>query len=155
MDALFYQEGKSIYSAKSGRCVAIVGEDGRIAIQPGFNSMAKKIHDFLAQSVSGEPPVSDPAAPTEQGQTPPDAGDLNDDNAPPAEDQQPGAADFTPPLCPAPGTDHVELAAGELPPFNAVEGVQTPGFMDFCEKHNMSEAQIGLLVRKMEGLIHG
>jgi hypothetical protein len=160
-EALFRKEGDLIISNKSNRTVAIIESSGKIIIQPGFNAMAKKIHDFLAAPDAGSSAAGEvcPFSSPDQDSAPDAAANTVDDNTPPGA-ESPTSDVGVSPLSSAPEhtaapEDVFELPAAELPPFNAVEGVQTPGFMEFCRKHNMNDTQIGLLVRKMEGLIHG
>lgn len=150
MEVQFRIDGCNIYSLASGKLVA-VAKDGKVVMQPNFNAMTRKVQEFYDSLSGTEEAPEVEAVPEAVPEVVPEI----EDN--PEWPDVEFARDHESVEDTAGGFEFENSADDpeDLPPFSAALGRQTPGFMEFCSRHDMNEAQIGLLVKKMEGLIYG
>lgn len=161
---LFRMEGNRIFSVKSGKLVAVLTDDGTPVFQKGFaGAYSKLLAEYLAaiggeereteKQRNGETLDAEPAQRADETEPAQSAGAPGGTNvfvgsmpaasgtaAPKREEPSKTPADF----------DVALIPDADLPDFDPMLGVQTPGFRAFVAKHRLAPNAVAALVRRLE-----
>lgn len=156
-DSTFRIEGNQVFSAKTGKLVAVLNDDGSPVFQKGYaGAYSKLLAEYLAAiggeesgTVEREAEPAQSADETEPAQSAGAPGGTNvfvgsipaaGTGVPAREDTEKTAADF----------DVAVIPADRLPDFDPKFGVETPGFRAFVAKHRLAANAVAALVRRLE-----
>ena len=138
---IFRREGNNVFSVKTGKLVAVIGDDGTAQIQKCMHSYADRLKEFLT---SPELPAQESKLPAQESKLPemaenPEFADMlpEDECAKVQKQQEPEFIINSIPL-------------DQLPPFDKSLGTKTPGFEEFVKKHKLNKEQRIALVRRLE-----
>jgi len=163
-DSPFRIEGNQVFSAKTGKLVAVLNDDGAPVFQKGYaGAYSKLLAEYLAaaggeereteKQRNGETLDAEPAQSADETEPAQSAGAPGGTNVfvgsipaasgtavPKREAPEKTAADF----------DVALIPDADLPDFDPMLGVETPGFRAFVAKHRLAQNAVAALVRRLE-----
>ena len=160
---IFRMEGNRVFSVKSGKLVAVLNDDGTPVFQKGFaGAYSKLLAEYLSAQSAGveqcnsgtvEREDAEPAQSADETEPAQIAGVPGGTSvfvgAPPAAVGTAAPKREEPPETPA-DFDVALIPDADLPDFDPMLGVQTPGFRSFVAKHQLEPAAVAALVRRLE-----
>ena len=138
----YSMEGRQIFSDK-GRLVATLNSEGIPVMAPGMaGAHSAGVQEFLNHFGENKPKAKDDIPETRAGEQVKLAAPAQQ-----AQDSEPAKTDMS-----EAGTADWEISTipeSSLPPFDKAQGVYTPGFQDFINKHSLTELQVAALIKRL------
>jgi hypothetical protein len=166
MSEAYTVRGREIYSAR-GKLVAKLDADGNPVMEPGMaGPHSAKVRAFLERQVqtaldfheddptAEENTEVEPAGPaTEPAEQ--EGATLYVGQIPAARAE--GGAPSAPKAEPETMDEYTisTIPEDSLPPFSCEYGVNTPGFMEFCDKHKLTAPQVAALIIRLQNIKKG